>query len=137
VKFYEGDFNEVGKQLFDLQVSQQSQGAKFKATFDLTEIMIEKLAVGKYFVEVNSGEERLRGQLYPLENTPPSASRITSHTMEISTGSGIQKDFTTFAGHRRMIETATNFSIYTSSRRIVFSGKRRSASTPIKVLLSS
>jgi Icc-related predicted phosphoesterase len=79
VKFYEGDFNEVGKPLFEIQVRQQSQSAKFQATFDITESMIEKLAVGKYFVEVSAGEERLRGQLYPLGNTPPSASRITSH----------------------------------------------------------
>jgi hypothetical protein len=79
VKFFEGDFNDTGKPLFDIQVSQHTQSAKFHAVIDLTEPMIEKLAIGKYFVEVNSGQERLRGQLYPVYNTPPSDSRITSH----------------------------------------------------------
>lgn len=79
ISFREKNPNGEGTVIYNINHKSKGSQPTFRQSFTMTEEMLEQLAVGKYFIEVRSGKNIYRAQLYPKTNSQPAVSSITSH----------------------------------------------------------
>ncbi|WP_372920116.1 metallophosphoesterase, partial [Salegentibacter sp.] len=81
VGIYQGRNTEKGKLLKMLKTKNSGDGSgKIEGSLKLTGKLKDHLAIGSLYLEFKTSEGKLRGQLYPENNSAPKPPKITSHS---------------------------------------------------------